>query len=87
MREHFPQGCWAAHGAGLAGYAVITRALADGAHIRVGFEDAIHHPGGHIARSNADLVAWAASAAREAGREVATIGEARNVVGCGSKPN
>ena len=36
MREHSPQGRWAAHGAGVAGYAVITRALADGAHIRVG---------------------------------------------------
>lgn len=87
MREQFPQGRWAAHGAGLAGYAVITRALADGAHIRVGFEDAIHHPGGHIARGNADLVAWAANAAHEAGRRVATFAEARTIVGCGAKPN
>ena len=58
--------------------------LTEGTHIRVGFEDAIHHPGGHIARSNADLVAWAAEAAREAGRRVATFAEARSIVGCGS---
>jgi 3-keto-5-aminohexanoate cleavage enzyme len=87
MREQFPQGSWAAHGAGLAGYAVITRALADGSHLRVGFEDAIHHPGGHIARGNADLIAWAANAAREAGRHVATFAETRAIIGCGARPN
>ena len=82
MRECFPQGSWAAHGAGLAGYAVITRALADGAHSRVGFEDAIYHPGGHLARSNAELVAWAVDTAYEFGRRPATFAEARSLTGC-----
>jgi 3-keto-5-aminohexanoate cleavage enzyme len=80
MREQFPLPRWAAHGAGMAGYAVITRALEEGAHIRVGFEDAIYHPGGHLARSNADLVTWAADAARSAGRQVATFSETRSLV-------
>jgi 3-keto-5-aminohexanoate cleavage enzyme len=82
LREQFPQAGWTAHGQGIAGYAVIARALATGAHIRVGFEDAIHLPDGRLARSNAELVAWADRAAREAGRTPASFAEARAITGC-----
>src|SRR5215213_7680305 len=56
MRQHFPAARWAAHGQGVAGYGVIERALADGEHVRVGFEDAIQLPDERLARSNAELV-------------------------------
>jgi 3-keto-5-aminohexanoate cleavage enzyme len=82
LREHFPASRWAAHGQGVAGYAVIERALVDGAHIRVGFEDAIHLPDGRLARSNAELVSWAVVAAHEAGRTPAAIEETRVITGC-----
>ena len=82
LREYFPTACWAAHGHGLAGYAVIERALGDGAHIRVGFEDTIHLPDGRLARSNAELVTWAVEAARLVGRRPATFEEARVITGC-----
>ena len=83
MGEHFPVASWAAHGQGVAGYAVIQRALGDGSHIRVGFEDAIHLlPDGRLARSNAELVAWVVDAARDVGRTPATFEEARVITGC-----
>lgn len=84
LRQHFPAARWAAHGQGVAGYAVVERALGDGAHVRVGFEDAIHLPDGRLARSNAELVRWAVAAAQEAGRTPATVDEARVITGCGS---
>ncbi len=84
LREHFPASRWAAHGQGVAGYAVIERALADGAHVRVGFEDAIHLPDGRLARSNAELVKWAVEAVHKVGRTLATVEEARVITDCGA---
>ena len=84
LRQHFPAAHWAAHGQGVAGYTVIERALADGAHVRVGFEDAIYLPDGRLARSNAELVRWTIAAAQDAGRTPATVDEARLITGCGS---
>jgi len=81
LRQHFPAR-WAAHGQGVAGYAVIERALADGEHVRVGFEDTVHLPDGRLARSNAELVRWAVAAVHEAGRIPATVEEARAITGC-----
>lgn len=83
LREFFPQALHAAHGVELPGYAVIERALVSGAHVRVGFEDAVQLPDGRLAGSNADLVAWAVGAARVVGREPATSAEARALIGCG----
>jgi 3-keto-5-aminohexanoate cleavage enzyme len=84
LRQHFPAARWAAHGQGVAGYAVVERALVDGAHIRVGFEDAIRLPDGRLARSNAELVRWAVAAAQVADRTPATIEESRLITGCSS---
>jgi 3-keto-5-aminohexanoate cleavage enzyme len=83
LRQHFLEARWAAHGQGVAGYAVITEALANGQHVRVGFEDAVHLPDGRLARSNAELVRWAVAAAQEAGRTPATVAEARLITGSG----
>jgi 3-keto-5-aminohexanoate cleavage enzyme len=81
LREHFPAAPWAAHGHGLPGYAVLVRALATGAHIRVGFEDCLQLPDGNLAPSNAAQVEWAVAAARALGREPATPEEARAIIG------
>jgi len=81
LREHFPAAPWAAHGHGLPGYAVIERALATGAHARVGFEDCLQLPDGNLAPSNAAQVEWAVATARTLGREPATLEEARVIIG------
>jgi 3-keto-5-aminohexanoate cleavage enzyme len=82
LRQHFPVARWAAHGQGVGGYAVIERAMANGGHVRVGFEDAVHLPDGRLARSNAELVRWAIATAQERGRTPATGEEARVITGC-----
>src|SRR5918995_7126613 len=83
MRQHFSVSRWAVHGQGVAGYAVLERALVDGGHIRVGFEDAVHFPDGSLVRSNAELVKWAVAAAQEAGRTPAAMDKTRVTTGCG----
>jgi 3-keto-5-aminohexanoate cleavage enzyme len=80
LREYFPGATWCVHGNGVAGYAVIERALANGAHIRVGFEDAVLLPDGSTPNSNADLVAWAVEAAARHGRKPATLAETRELL-------
>lgn len=80
VREHFPRARWAAHGAGLGTYDILLRALDDGDHVRVGFEDSLVLPNGRPAPSNADLVAWAATSAAERGRRPATPAEARAII-------
>jgi 3-keto-5-aminohexanoate cleavage enzyme len=80
VRAQFPDARWAAHGAETAGYAVLARALATGAHIRVGFEDAIALPDGRRATDNAELVAWAVAAAGAVGRRLATVAETRSII-------
>lgn len=52
-----------------------------GGHVRVGFEDNIYYRKGELARSNALFVSRIARIAREAGRPVATVQEARSMLG------
>jgi len=52
-------------------------ALSLGGDIRVGLEDNFYLPGGEMAKSNGELVDAAASMVKLAGREVATVAEAR----------
>ncbi len=80
LRERFQSARFAAHGAGIATYAVVQRALEDGAHVRVGFEDCVQAPGGGLAQSNAEQVAWAVERARALGLRPATPEEARRVI-------
>jgi 3-keto-5-aminohexanoate cleavage enzyme len=80
LRDEFPDAPWAAHGAGVATYPVVQRALADGAHVRVGFEDSVQMPDGELAQSNASQVAWAVERAAELGRRPATAAEAQRII-------
>jgi len=83
VRKYFPEAAFAAHGVELPGYTVLRRALADGAHLRVGFEDCVHLPDGSQAESNAELVDWAVEAAEKIGRPVASVAEARRTTSGG----
>lgn len=60
---------------------MVMAALALGGNIRVGLEDNFYVRPGEMATSNGDLVTKAANLAREAGREVANIDEARQILG------
>jgi len=80
LRAQFPGVPWAAHGAGVATFTVVQRALEDGAHVRVGFEDCVQMPDSTLARSNADQVAWVVGRATALGRRPATYDEARRIV-------
>ncbi len=54
--------------------------MAMGGHVRVGLEDNVYIAKGVLAKSNAELVEKAVRIAREIGREVATPGEAREIL-------
>lgn len=58
-----------------------THAIAMGGHIRVGIEDNIYYRKGELARSNAQLVARAVRLANELERPVASVQEARAMLG------
>jgi 3-keto-5-aminohexanoate cleavage enzyme len=52
-----------------------------GGSIRAGVEDNFYLPDGSVARSNGDLIAKAAQMARDSGRPLATVTEARAMLG------
>ena len=56
-------------------------ALSLGGNVRVGLEDNFYLPDGEMARSNGELVARAARMATDAGRRLATVSEARAMLG------
>ena len=55
-------------------------AIIDGGHVRVGFEDNVFISKGVPARSNGELVARVVRMAGELGREIASPGEAREIL-------
>ena len=66
--------------AALAG-PLIGAALALGGSIRVGLEDNFYLPDGEMARSNGDLIAAARQMVATSGRRLATVAEARELLG------
>ncbi|MFH0963224.1 MAG: 3-keto-5-aminohexanoate cleavage protein [Planctomycetota bacterium] len=62
-------------------FPMVMAALALGGHIRVGFEDNVFAFPGELAKSNAQLVEKAVRMVRDAGREVASIDDARRFWG------
>ena len=75
-----PKSTWQVIGIGRDQWRLLAGALTLGGHVRVGFEDNFYLPTGEMAASNGDLVARAAALARETGREVATVAEARRML-------
>jgi 3-keto-5-aminohexanoate cleavage enzyme len=57
-----------------------TQSILWGGHLRVGFEDNVYYRRGELAESNAQLVARAARIGRDAGCEIASPAEARQIL-------
>jgi 3-keto-5-aminohexanoate cleavage enzyme len=79
--DDLPAGCtWSVAGIGRQQLPMAMAAIAMGGHVRVGLEDNVYYSKGRLAR-NEELVARVARIAREAGRPVATPGQAREILG------
>lgn len=74
-------GEWTVTGVGRNQLPLTTIACAMGGHMRVGFEDNIFYRKGQLAKSNAELVGRARRIAEELGRPVATVEQARRILG------
>ena len=72
---------WGVIGISRAQWTLLAAALSLGGNVRVGLEDNFYLPGGEMARSNGELVARAARMATDAGRRLATVSEAREMLG------
>jgi len=82
MAECLPPGVtWSIFGVGAAQFPMVGMGVLLGGHVRVGFEDNLYLRKGQLAKSNAELVAHAAAIARDLNREVATVEEARKILG------
>jgi uncharacterized protein (DUF849 family) len=76
-----PQSFWQVIGIGLKQWPLVAAAITMGGNIRVGLEDNLYVAPGQLAQSNGELVAKAAGLVRMLGGEVATIAEARQMLG------
>jgi uncharacterized protein (DUF849 family) len=72
---------WSAFGIGRGHLPILYATIALGGHIRVGMEDNVLYAEGRIAKSNAEFVERAGRIIREANKEVATVSEARQILG------
>ncbi|MBI5516970.1 MAG: 3-keto-5-aminohexanoate cleavage protein [Deltaproteobacteria bacterium] len=82
MADNAPPGStWKVVGISREQWTLCAAALALGGNIRVGLEDNFYLPDGAMARSNGDLVAQGVRLARSSGREVASVAEARAMLG------
>lgn len=70
-------------GIGRYEFPLASYAIADGGHVRVGFEDNIFIERGVLASSNAQLVENVALMARQAGRSIASPAKAREILRIG----
>ena len=71
---------WSVIGIGKGQLPMVMMGMVLGGHVRVGLEDNIYYSKGRLAKSNAELVERVVRIAKEYGREVATPGEARELL-------
>jgi uncharacterized protein (DUF849 family) len=82
MADNVPSGAhWGVIGIGRAQWMLVAAALTLGGSVRVGLEDNFYLPDGTMARSNGELVARARRLTEDVGRSVATVAQAREVLG------
>lgn len=62
-------------------FPMVTLSIIMGGHARVGFEDNVYLSKGILAKSNGELVEKVVRVSKELGREIATPGEARKILG------
>jgi 3-keto-5-aminohexanoate cleavage enzyme len=72
---------WGVIGISRNQWALIAAAAALGGNVRAGLEDNFYLPDGEMARSNGELIAKAREIVENAGRRVATVAEARELLG------
>ncbi|MCG9676714.1 3-keto-5-aminohexanoate cleavage protein [Vibrio sp. Isolate24] len=77
---------WSAIGIGQAQLPLNTYSILLGGHVRTGLEDNIYYRKGELATSNAQLVDRVVRLSHELGRDVATVNEARALLGL-SRPH
>jgi 3-keto-5-aminohexanoate cleavage enzyme len=77
----YPHAKWEVSARGKDIFETLTLGIILGCHIvRVGFEDNIYLPNGQIAKRNVQLVESIVRIAKDMGREIATVGEAREIL-------
>lgn len=82
LTELLPPGqTWSVSGIGKCQLPLAIQAMTLGGHVRVGFEDNIYYRKGELATSNAQFVERIARIAKEMDRKVATVKEARKILG------
>jgi 3-keto-5-aminohexanoate cleavage enzyme len=86
MADQIPGGAesrnnWGVIGIGRDQWRLVAAAASLGGNVRVGLEDNFYLPDGEMARSNGELIAKAREILESMGRRVATVGEARELLG------
>jgi uncharacterized protein (DUF849 family) len=82
LSKHLPKGAvWKTTPISQATWPLTSMALGMGGHVRVGLEDNFYLPTGAMVTSNGQLVEQAALMARAAGRTLATVDEAKQILG------
>jgi 3-keto-5-aminohexanoate cleavage enzyme len=76
-----PDSLFSVLGIGPVEFQATTLSILLGGNVRVGFEDNIYIEKGRLAKNNAELVAKIVRIARELGREIASPGEVREMLG------
>jgi 3-keto-5-aminohexanoate cleavage enzyme len=76
-----PRSHWGVIGISRDQWTLIAAALTLGGSIRAGVEDNLYLPDGTMARSNGDLIAKARQMTEDVGRPVATVAQARQLLG------
>jgi len=82
MADNVPAGAhWGVIGIGRRQWLLLAAGLALGGSVRAGVEDNFYLPDGTMARSNGELIAHARALVEGVGRRVATVDEARDLLG------
>ena len=87
LRSLLPAGArWAAFGIGRSAFPMLAQSWLLGGHTRIGLEDTLRLSKDELATSNAALVERSVRIIRELGGRVATVGEAREILGLKRQP-
>lgn len=82
MIDKVPPGCtWSIFGVGRTQFPMVALGVMNGGHVRVGMEDNIYLRKGQLARGNGELVRNAVQIIRALGADVASVAEARSMLG------
>lgn len=81
-RNQIPRGShWTGFGVSRHSFPMAAQAVLLGGNVRVGFEDTVYLRRGQKAGTNADLVRWGAEIVKRLGRDIASAGETRQLLG------